>query len=70
MSVSLILGPRPGKKSKDTIKAQGVTDILTLLSTREQAESVKFKRHFISHLVVISIIQNVAQSCIERMNII
>ena len=40
MSVSLILGPRPGKKSKDTIKAQGVTDILTLLSTREQAESV------------------------------
>jgi len=40
MSVTLILGPRPGKKSKDTIKAQGVTDMVTLLSAREQPESV------------------------------
>ncbi len=37
----LILGPRPGKKSKDAIKAQGVTDIVTLLSQREQPESIK-----------------------------
>ncbi len=37
----LILGPRPGKKSKDSIAAQGVTDVLTLLSPREQPESVR-----------------------------
>ena len=37
----LILGPRPGKKSKDTIKASGVTDIVTLLSPREQPETIK-----------------------------
>lgn len=37
----LILGPRPGKKSKDTIKASGVTDIVTLLSAREQPETIK-----------------------------
>lgn len=41
MSPALILGPRPGKKSKDTIKAQGVTDIVSLLSQREQPESIK-----------------------------
>lgn len=34
--MKLILGPRPGKKSKDTIKAHGVTDIVTLLCPREQ----------------------------------
>ena len=37
----LILGPRPGKKSKDAIKASGVTDIVTLLSAREQPESIR-----------------------------
>ena len=41
MPAKLILGPRPGKKSKDHIQAQGVTDILTLLSPREQPESVR-----------------------------
>jgi protein-tyrosine phosphatase len=41
MSACLILGPRPGKKSKDQIRAQGVTDIVTLLSPREQPESIK-----------------------------
>lgn len=40
MTAKLILGPRPGKKSKDKIKAQGVTDILTLLSAREQPETI------------------------------
>ena len=35
-----LLGPRPGKKSKDAIQAEGVTDIVTLLSAREQAESI------------------------------
>lgn len=40
MSVQLILGPRPGKKSKDAIQAQGVTDIVTLLSAREQPDSI------------------------------
>lgn len=40
MTAKLILGPRPGKKSKDAIAAQGVTDILTLLSAREQPDSV------------------------------
>lgn len=40
MTAKLILGPRPGKKSKDAIAAQGVTDILTLLSVREQTDSV------------------------------
>ena len=40
MSATLILGPRPGKKSKDAIAAQGVTDLVTLLSAREQPESV------------------------------
>ena len=40
MNATLILGPRPGKKSKDHIKGQGVTDILTLLSPREQAETI------------------------------
>lgn len=37
----LILGPRPGKKSKDTIQALGVTDVVTLLSNREQPETIK-----------------------------
>ncbi|MCR9268498.1 MAG: hypothetical protein NXH72_00775 [Hyphomonadaceae bacterium] len=41
MAAKIILGPRPGKKSKDSIQAQGVTDILTLLSAREQADSIK-----------------------------
>lgn len=41
MSVKIILGPRPGKKSKDSIQAQGVTDILTLLSAREQPGSIE-----------------------------
>ena len=40
MSATLILGPRPGKKSKDAIAAQGVTNIVTLLSPREQPDSV------------------------------
>lgn len=40
MSVELILGPRPGKKSKDAIQARGVTHVLTLLSPREQPDSV------------------------------
>ena len=40
MSATLILGPRPGKKSKDAIAARGVTDIVTLLSPREQPDSV------------------------------
>lgn len=34
--MKLILGPRPGKKSKDAIKALGVTDMVTLLCAREQ----------------------------------
>lgn len=38
--MQVILGPRPGKKSKDAIAAQGVTDIITLLSAREQPDSV------------------------------
>jgi len=38
---NLILGPRPGKKSKDKIRALGVTDVLTLLSPREQPETIK-----------------------------
>ncbi len=38
--MQLILGPRPGKKSKDAIQAQGVTDIVTLLSAREQPDSI------------------------------
>ena len=37
----LILGPRPGKKSKLSIKERGVTNILTLLSDREQPENVR-----------------------------
>ena len=37
----LILGPRPGKKSKDAIQAKGVTDLMTLLSAREQPDSIK-----------------------------
>lgn len=41
MPVELILGPRPGKKSKESIKAQGVTDIVSLLSPREQPDSIK-----------------------------
>lgn len=41
MTARFILGPRPGKKSKDAIQAQGVTHLLTLLSPREQPESVK-----------------------------
>ncbi|NQY96677.1 MAG: hypothetical protein HRT82_05910 [Henriciella sp.] len=40
MTANLILGPRPGKKSKDSIAAQGVTDLVTLLSPREQPDSV------------------------------
>lgn len=40
MRAALILGPRPGKKSKAAIAAQGVTDIVTLLSAREQPDSV------------------------------
>jgi hypothetical protein len=40
MSATLILGPRPGKKSRDAIKAHGVTDMVTLLSPREQPDSV------------------------------
>ncbi|MEL6829093.1 MAG: hypothetical protein AAFO63_03045 [Pseudomonadota bacterium] len=40
MAVKLILGPRPGKKSKDAIMAQGVTHVLTLLSPKEQPDSV------------------------------
>lgn len=40
MTPQLILGPRPGKKSKDAIQAQGVTHVLTLLSPREQPDSV------------------------------
>ena len=40
-SSKLILGPRPGKKSKDQIQAHGVTDIVTLLSNREQPETIK-----------------------------
>ena len=40
MSAQIILGPRPGKKSKDSIQAQGVTDILTLLSPREQPDAI------------------------------
>lgn len=40
MTAQLILGPRPGKKSREAIAAQGVTDIVTLLSPREQPESV------------------------------
>jgi len=35
--MKLIIGPRPGKKSKDTIQAAGVTHVLTLLSEREDA---------------------------------
>lgn len=41
MTAQFILGPRPGKKSKDAIQAQGVTHMLTLLSPREQPDSVK-----------------------------
>ncbi len=41
MTPTLILGPRPGKKSKDSIKALGVTDIVSLLSVREQASSIE-----------------------------
>ena len=41
MTPTLILGPRPGKKSKDNIKALGVTDIVSLLSVREQASSIE-----------------------------
>lgn len=37
----IILGPRPGKKSKDSIQVQGVTDIVTLLSEREQPETIR-----------------------------
>lgn len=36
----LILGPRPGKKSRDSIAEQGVTHLVTLLSAREQPDSV------------------------------
>lgn len=41
MIPKLILGPRPGKKSKDSIQAQGVTDIVTLLSPHEQPENIR-----------------------------
>lgn len=47
MLPKLILGPRPGKKSKDSIQAQGVTDILTLLSAREQPDSIEKIAHSI-----------------------
>ena len=47
MTAQLILGPRPGKKSKDAIQAQGVTHMLTLLSRREQPDSVKRIAHAI-----------------------
>ena len=40
MTATLILGPRPGKKSKDAIATRGVTDLVTLLSPREQPDSV------------------------------
>lgn len=47
MTANLILGPRPGKKSKDAIAAQGVTDVLTLLSPREQPDNIgKIARSF------------------------
>lgn len=38
--MQILLGPRPGKKSRDAIKAQGVTNLVTLLSAREQPDSV------------------------------
>ena len=41
MPARLILGPRPGKKSKDRIQAQGVTDIVTLLSAKEQPDTIR-----------------------------
>lgn len=41
MPAQLILGPRPGKKSKDSIQTQGVTDIVTLLSEREQPDTIR-----------------------------
>ncbi|MEO0448941.1 MAG: tyrosine-protein phosphatase [Pseudomonadota bacterium] len=40
MTATLILGPRPGKKSKDQIKALGVTHMVSLLGIREQASSI------------------------------
>jgi len=41
MPARLILGPRPGKKSKDSIQAQGVTDIVSLLSAKEQPDTIR-----------------------------
>lgn len=41
MTATLILGPRPGKKSKDQIKALGVTHMISLLGIREQASSIE-----------------------------
>ncbi|MEO0550093.1 MAG: tyrosine-protein phosphatase [Pseudomonadota bacterium] len=41
MALQIILGPRPGKKSKDAIQKQGVTDIVTLLSDKEQPASIQ-----------------------------
>src|SRR5262245_19320376 len=38
---TLILGPRPGKKTKKAIAAQGITHICTLLSEREHATAVQ-----------------------------
>ncbi|MEL6725542.1 MAG: hypothetical protein AAFP24_11020, partial [Pseudomonadota bacterium] len=40
MTSTLILGPRPGKKSKDQIEALGVTHVISLLGIREQASSI------------------------------
>ena len=41
MSPQIILGPRPGKKSTDAIQARGVTNIVTLLSMREQPDAIQ-----------------------------
>lgn len=40
MTATIILGSRPGKKSKDAIRAWGVTHILTLLSPRERPDGI------------------------------
>lgn len=37
LSYTIRIGPRPGKKSKQTINEDGVTHILTLLSVQENA---------------------------------
>jgi len=36
----ILIGPRPGKKSKDAIKEMGTTHILTLLGDNEQPKNI------------------------------